>query len=237
MVPVYSQIWTNGMKVNTQAILNRRDLEREETAATLRRMKKVIQQFLPFPSDLHEGLLKYDPWYVKNSTKYRRAIADWASTPDVEDDYEQCQQIRGAVSNAWAKELGDKVSNGMNVLHYMTARVMLYDLARAKHVKEDGKSQSDGEARGKIKDTFTKEGNEKGVELIDCINKLAGIEQRIKLFITPYTQLIDPETDRMYPVVSSKLATRRMAASTPNPMQLSKRGESRYVRGFFLADL
>ena len=32
MVPVYAQIWTNGMKVNTQAILNRRDLEREETA-------------------------------------------------------------------------------------------------------------------------------------------------------------------------------------------------------------
>ena len=43
MVPVYAQIWTNGMKVNTQAILNRRDLEREETAQVLRRMKKVIR--------------------------------------------------------------------------------------------------------------------------------------------------------------------------------------------------
>jgi len=32
------------------------------------------------------------------------------------------------------------------------------------------------------------------------------------------------------------LASRRMAAKFPNPMQLAKRGQSTYVRGFFLAD-
>ena len=40
----------------------------------------------------------------------------------------------------------------------------------------------------------------------------------------------------MYPVLSSKLASRRMASATPNGMQLSKRGESTYVRGFYEPD-
>ena len=46
----------------------------------------------------------------------------------------------------------------------------------------------------------------------------------MKLYLTPYSQLMDPETHRLYPVVSSMLATRRMAASFPNPMQLAQTG-------------
>jgi DNA polymerase I-like protein with 3'-5' exonuclease and polymerase domains len=65
---------------------------------------------------------------------------------------------------------------------------------------------------------------------------MAGVEQRMKLFLTPYVLLTDPETQRLYPVVNSLLNSRRMAASSPNPMQLAKRGESTYVRGFFLGD-
>src|SRR5690606_21965534 len=41
---------------------------------------------------------------------------------------------------------------------------------------------------------------------------------------------------RMYPTVNCLLNTRRLAGSTPNLMQLAKRGESTYVRGFFLPD-
>ena len=37
------------------------------------------------------------------------------------------------------------------------------------------------------------------------------VDQRMKLYIQPYMLLTDPETDRLYPVVSSELATRRMA--------------------------
>src|SRR3546814_16956870 len=47
---------------------------------------------------------------------------------------------------------------------------------------------------------------------------------------------MDPETSRVYPSVSSKLATRRLAASFPNPMQLAKQGNSTYIRSFYLAD-
>src|SRR3546814_20538562 len=64
---------------------------------------------------------------------------------------------------------------------------------------------------------------------------MAEIEQRMKLYLTPYTQLMDPETSRVYPSVSSKLATRRLAASFPNPMQLAKQGNSTYIRSFYLA--
>jgi DNA polymerase I-like protein with 3'-5' exonuclease and polymerase domains len=73
-------------------------------------------------------------------------------------------------------------------------------------------------------------------DLIENINKLAGVEQRMKLYLNPYTLLTDPDTKRMYPSITSMLASRRMAGSNPNPMQLAKRGESTYVRGFYLPD-
>lgn len=74
------------------------------------------------------------------------------------------------------------------------------------------------------------------IGIIKCLNKLTDVDTRIKLYLNPYLLMTDPETQRMYPVISSLLNTRRMAARDPNPMQLSKRGESVYVRGFFLPD-
>ncbi|WMC09568.1 DNA polymerase [Oceanimonas pelagia] len=72
--------------------------------------------------------------------------------------------------------------------------------------------------------------------VIGALDRMTNIEQRIKLFINPYLYLTDPETQRMYPIISSRLNTRRMAAQDPNPMQLSKRGESTYIRGFYEPD-
>jgi DNA polymerase I-like protein with 3'-5' exonuclease and polymerase domains len=72
--------------------------------------------------------------------------------------------------------------------------------------------------------------------IIRCLNTLVGIDQRIKLFITNYRCMIDPNTDRIHPVLSSKLNTRRMASQNPNAMQLAKRGDSAYIRGFFQAN-
>ncbi|MFC7661765.1 DNA polymerase [Methylorubrum suomiense] len=83
---------------------------------------------------------------------------------------------------------------------------------------------------------FAMRHNRDALRVIDCINRLAGVEQRMKLYLTPYSLLVDPDTDRMYPQVTSLLATRRMAGSSPNPMQLGKRGEAAYIRGFYLGD-
>jgi DNA polymerase I-like protein with 3'-5' exonuclease and polymerase domains len=72
--------------------------------------------------------------------------------------------------------------------------------------------------------------------VVDSINTLAQIEQRMKLYLTPYSQLMDPETGRMYPTVNVHAGNTAHGCSTPNGMQLAKRGPSRYVRGFFEAD-
>lgn len=72
--------------------------------------------------------------------------------------------------------------------------------------------------------------------ILNCLDAMASIEQYMKLFITPYLMLVDPETHRVYPTISSLLNTRRMGCQNPNGMQLSKRGESVFVRGFFLPE-
>lgn len=232
MVQKFSNIWTGGMVVNTTNVFARRDLERSTMADILRRMKAVVRNMLPF-SDRLSANLAGEKWY---SDKYRKQIVDWAASPDCTDDYQQCQQVRGPVSNAWAVEKGDRESMGPNFSHYMPMRVLMYDLIDTKPIRSEGKIQSDGEARGKLKDRLGKVDRDDAIAIIDAINEIAGVEQRMKLYLTPYTQLMDPETGKMYPLVSSMLATRRMAGSVPNVMQLAKRGESTYVRGFFEAD-
>lgn len=236
MAAVFSDIARGGLKVNTGAIIDRRESERQEMATILRGLKQTVRELLPFPVGPHEGLVKYDKWYVKNLSKYRGQLIDWADSPDCDDPFEQCHQVRGPVSNAWATDLGHGESVGVNLSHYMPVRTLIYDLTRTKIIVSQGKTQSDGEARGRLKDRFDKEGNQLASKLIDWLNKIAGVEQRMKLYLTPYTQLMDPDTGRMYPTVTSMLATRRMACEEPNGMQLAKRGESVFVRGFFEPD-
>lgn len=231
MVKQYSDIWVGGLKVNVDAIWSRRDQERANLAKILRIMKGAVRALLPFDEKLWSPL--DDAWYLKNGNRYRDQITAWARSPDSDDDYVQCRQIRGPVTNSWSQERGDPESTGPNFSHYMPIRVLIYDLLRSKAIRSEGKVQSDGEARGKLIDRATREEHKL---LLKCINDIAGVEQRMKLYLTPYTLLMDPETGKLYPTVSSMLASRRMAASYPNPMQLAKRGESTYVRGFFEAD-
>ena len=226
MIHVFADIWRDGMRINAQAVLRQRDTERHNYAEALRDLQVTIRQMLPFPDEPSKGLMNED-WYAKNWGNYRRKVIDWASLDLSADDYSCIQTTAGAVSNAWATEKGARKSTGPNFSHYMVMRTMMYDLPGIKPILSDGKVASDAKARAKVK----------GIDpLIAKMNQLAGIEQRMKLYLTPYLQLIDPETDRVYPVVSSKLNSRRMAASFPNPMQLAKRGEATYIRGFYLPD-
>ncbi len=210
-----------------------------------------MKDLLPFPQAHHTSLMGRDSWYAKGADKYRQRIEDWANLPNCEDDYEEVKQVSGAVSNAWAKEEeGITKLNGPNITHYMVMRTLIYDLTRQKLFVEHGKTQSDADARGRLilrvekqlagtaerPEGMTDDQLKATLRLLNSITEMAGIEQRMKLYLTPYSQLMDPETDKMYPVLSSKLAARRMATSFPNPMQLAKRGESTYVRGFFEAD-
>lgn len=249
MIHVFSNIWHEGMRVKTENIFDQRDAERVGMAHTLRGLKETIKGLLPFPAEPHEGLMTED-WYKKGHAKYRKQIVDWANSPDLVEKAEpdedgfypeqpeavifgQCHQVRGPVSNAWAIESGELESNGPNLSHYMPIRVLMYDLLGQKVIRALGKVQSDGEARGKLLDRLEDKAHQ---AVIKGINEISGVEQRMKLYLTPYTQLMDPETGCLYPVVTSMLVTRRMGASVPNVMQLAKRGASTYVRGFFQAD-
>ncbi len=236
MCQMYSDMWFNGMVVNTENILARKLTERETNAIILREMKAHVRSMLPFPAEKNAKLAKADSWYDKNYEKYRQQIVQWAYTDDESDAFSQCYQVRGPVSNAWAAEKGLKEGRGVNLGHYMPQRTLIYDLTGADPIITFGKTQSDGEARGKLKERFQLEGDEAGAKLIDYLNMIAGVDQRMKLYLTPFSLLMDPETGKLHPTVSSMLASRRMGASTPNPMQLAKRGESTYVRGFFLPD-
>jgi DNA polymerase I-like protein with 3'-5' exonuclease and polymerase domains len=232
MIHIFSAIQRGGMRVDHGAIADRRALERENAAETLREMKAAVNELLPFDKDLHAGLLRYENWYAKNGHKYRQNLCEWAASPDHTDAFNQVAQVRSPVTSAWCEELGVAQGDGPNLSHYMPVRVLLYDLIGAELIFDQGKVQSDGETRGKLRDQL--EGPARTV--VECLTELAAIDQRCKLFINPYSLLTDPDTKRLYPSVSSMLATRRMGCTTPNAMQLAKRGESAYIRGFYLPD-
>ena len=228
MIYVFADIWSTGLVIDLDAVRGKREEERQNYAAAVRKMHALIREMLPYPETLNSGL-KHDKWYAKNPYGYRKKIEAWAKKDLPSDDFKAVYSTAGPVSAAWASDLGLPKSSGPNLSYYMSVRSIMYDLTGLKPRMSEGKVASDKKARDKMRG--------RGIDdLLDLMAELAGIEQRMKLYLTPYTQLIDPETGRVYPVVSSKLNSRRMAMSNPNGMQLAKRGESTYIRGFYKAD-
>lgn len=247
MVHVFSDLWRGGMRVYFDNIVSRREMERAEYANLLRSLRAALRDLMPFDEEAHPELKRREKWYFNhdkgtfNGAKYRRLLADWVALDDHEDDFEECIRVSSAVGNAWFADRKDHrprdIKKLLSIQHYMPQRVLLYDLMRSKLIFDMGKIQSNGEARGKIKTWFEEnDPNPAKLQVIECLNKMAGVDQRMKLYLTPYVLLTDPETQRLYPIVSKLLNTRRLAAATPNAMQLAKRGESTYVRGFFKGD-
>ena len=249
MSRVYSDVWCEGLRVDIEAVKRAQQMEREKTAAILRIMKKGVKALLPFPEEPHPKLKKYDKWFYQekmvddelvikeNYKRYRQKIVDWANLPDCDDPFDQLYQVRSAISNAWAEDQELKASTGVNLNHYMPVRTLLYDLCHFSYIQADGKTQSNGEAQKTMRERWIKKhGEVKGdaaLLVLDCLLHLGKAEQIMKLFVTNYLQLTDPETGKMYPVLNSLLNTRRMALSFPNVSQLPKEG---YVRTFFLPD-
>jgi DNA polymerase I-like protein with 3'-5' exonuclease and polymerase domains len=220
-------------------VLARQAFERENVAELLKEIKATLRQMLPFQSEPNETMVKFQPdWYLGKDGKFyerkRKQIEDWVNSPDSDDTYTMVTQVSNPIGNAW----GELKGNGrLNLTYWQTMRTILYDLMGHRLVRVGGKVASDAEARGRILTTFEKEGNELYVKFLHLISKFASVEQAMKLYITPYTHLVDPETNRVYPTINSMLATRRMAMQNPNGMQLAKRNkEINYVRSYFLPD-
>lgn len=246
MVQLYADAWREGIRLDLQQVFERRDIERRNMAATLREFKALIKQALPFPAEPHPILARKEKWYfdpAKEGTSKpqgyvgkRAQIEKWANSPDSADDFQQVFQISNPIGNAWAEERGIKVpsSGKLNLVYYHAMRTIMYDLLRLPMQYDEGSVSSDKDARGRIRETLDKD-TVPG-RLMTLLQSMADIEQRTKLYLTPYTQLMDPDTSRVYPSLSSQLATRRLATSFPNPMQLARSGESAYIRSFYLGD-
>jgi DNA polymerase I-like protein with 3'-5' exonuclease and polymerase domains len=237
MIHVYAEVWRTGLRVNFPAIAKRRDQERISYAQTVREMKVLVRELLPFPEEPNESLLKREKWYQNGKhLGYRRKIETFAKSKDYDDDFKAACQLAGAVPNAWAEDRGEAKPSSVNINHYMAMRTLLHDLCGLSTVISGGKVSTDAASRLKLVERATKAEKTTAVAIIQLLNTMASIDQRMKLYLTPYGMLVDPETERLYPVLSSMLNSRRMATRFPNPMQLAKRGESTYVRGFYLAD-
>jgi len=253
MVEVYSDCWLNGIRLDLDAVYEERENERANMAAALRKFKAQVKQMLPFPDEPHEVLLRKEKWY-KNWAKKRKQIEDWANSPDSDDDFEQCFQVSNPIGNAWATEKQVKVpkSGKLNLVYYHGMRTLMFDLMGLDMEYDQGSVASDKEARGRAKEKLLSKLPDKTItpelmneeerldqlrlDMMGTLQDMSDIEQRMKLYLTPYTQLMDPETSCVYPVLSSILATRRLAMSFPNAMQLAKSGDSAYIRGFYHGD-
>lgn len=234
MIHVFADLWKKGMKINLEAVKRQRQVEREKYAEVITELHTLVQELLPFPEVPHAGLMgdsAMNGWYARSEGKtYRKRIEAWAKNPLPKTPFEIAHTTGGAVSTPWATEHGLGKSQGPNFSHWMMMRTLMYDLCQNKVILSGGKVGSDNAAREKLR---------KKVEdprMLDLLQEIGAIEQRMKLYLNPYLLLCDPETSRVYPVVSSQLNSRRMAASFPNPMQLAKRGESTYIRGFYEPD-
>lgn len=234
MIHVFADCWIEGIKLDLEAIVERQAIERKHYADLIRQTKAAIKALLPFPTEPNKIMMEHQArWYPGAYEKKRKQIEDWANSPDSVDDYEQCLQISNPIGNDWS---GLNGTGRLNLLHYYAMRIILHDLLGHKLVRVGGKVASDAEARGRMAKTFEKSGETDKVDLLNLFTQLSGVEQAMKLYVNPYLNLIDPETGRVYPTINSLLATRRMAMSNPNAMQLAKYGESAYVRAFFLPD-
>jgi DNA polymerase I-like protein with 3'-5' exonuclease and polymerase domains len=242
MVRVFADCWRDGLRLNSEEVTAKRDAERANMAQILREFKPLIASYLPFPDEPNEKLMdKQAKWYVgpggANWKRIRERIINWALSPDSANDFEQCTQCSNPVGNAWADECGVALpKNLLNPVYYQGMRVILHDLMGLPLVYSEGEITSDKEARGKMLIKAEKAGDERAQAVLKAYQRLADVEQTMKLYLTPYSQLMDPETHHVYPNISSELATRRMACSFPNVMALSKYSESKYVRGFYLPD-
>lgn len=233
MIYAFAEAQVGGLSMNLPAIYERQQLERKNTAALLREIKAAIKKLLPFDQELNEKLAESQSYYKKSGHNKRKQITDWCNTPDSDDDYEMVTQVSNPIGNDWS---GLKGNGRLNINYWQTARVLFYDLMKHKLVKVSGKVGSDADVRGRIMLTFSKSGEEDKLELMKLLDRMGNVEQAMKLYITPYTNLVDPQTLKVYPSINSKLATRRMAMQNPNAMQLAKRGSSAYVRSYFEPD-
>lgn len=207
---VYAQMNATGLRVDVDAIYKAQDEQRIIYAAALRKMQGLLRQALTENRTEHERLAKYSPWYVKNKDKYHTQIKAFVNA--VGTDYELVNHhVRSPVGKGWS----ELEPNVINLSYYMGKRVILFSVLGLTPRIEAGKIISDADGCNMLKEKAKKEGDLLAAEVLETYETIASIEQALKLFINNFIKLTDPETNRMYPTISSLLDTRRTAVSNP----------------------
>lgn len=203
---------------------------------------------------------KVDKAGVSGYTKYRDKVEKWIKLKPgtVEEELSRIggslyEEDEASSANTVFKSKKAPAGN-VNLSHYMPVRTIIFDLFQEKPTYSKGKITSDADAKGRLFERVTKriekieagdQVDDDGVDLdfekrklnaIKKLNELSRIEQTMKLYLKPYQNLMDPETEHIYPLISALLNTRRTSMQDPNGQQWVKRGDSVYVRSFVLAD-
>lgn len=226
MVSVFSDVKIFGIRANLESVAERTTHELENARNQIKSLKVALKKLLPFPNEPQEQLLRESKWYPKGWQKYRKQVEIFVDLPN---DGTELTQINGGISN----NITEAKTGVINLSHYMPMQIIFYDLMGLKPIKKDGKITADKEVRGKL---LKKCKTEEQKEVLHILNEIARLDQVFKLYLTPYVKLCDPQSKRFYPDITCQLATRRMAMANPNGQQLAKRGDSTYVRSFFLPD-
>ena len=209
MCHIFGKLWQEGMSVNLPAIYERRGINRTEVAGLLVKFKELLRPAVSELPPFNTQLARYDSWYkLAAHSKYHQLLTNWLAQPDNVSELELCTQVRCATGNAWwedEKGSGSKTPAQLSLNHYMAMRYILHVVFGLPIKVERGKVQSDAEARDEMGDH----------PILALYKRLGMIEQAMKLYVTPYIFLTDPETLRMYPILSSNLATRRTAGQNP----------------------
>lgn len=265
MTEVFSEVWGTGVKIDIDRVKEMREFERAKVAGILRTMKAAVKEMLPFPFLVHEKLEKYDAKrnhekYRDDITRWanmpdsevdftqcyqvRTAISKaWAADMGKPESKGMSityfQVVRGILYDllGCSFQLGGdgKIQSDKDAQDKMRSR-FIKKAVEAQHIMFDPK---DKEQRFPLRlhcsdDEWTRAKNT--IIILDSFKALASADTTMKLFINKYLNLTDPDTGRIYPVLNSLLASRRMALAEPNLSQLPKFGGGAYVRSFFKAD-
>jgi DNA polymerase I-like protein with 3'-5' exonuclease and polymerase domains len=230
MCKIYSDVWRQGVRIDPEGVKAVAQVEKKRAANLVRDLQELLKEQLPFEDEPCVGLGD-EKWYSSKWENYRKKVTDFCAADLTDNDDTTLGILSGPIATSF-----DVPPGNINLAHYMVTRTILYDLLNTKVVRSGGKVQSDADTRGRLERRFAKQEQEAKQKIVRCLSEISGIDQRLKLYLAPYIMLVDPKTSRLHPQLMSDKATRRMGMIDPNPTQLGKRGESVYIRSYYLPD-
>ncbi|WCD44185.1 putative DNA polymerase [Xylophilus phage Lumi] len=165
MIHVYADVRMGGVNIDSAQVKRRKLEERVNVAPLLAGFKAAIKTLLPFPEEVHEKLVKYDPKFygklvgdeLTTAQRYRGQVSAWANTSNLDDPFQELWRTRTSVVKQWCEERGEPMNKvGINLEYYQVVRCILLDLCNLSFQLSDGKIQSDADAVARMRQRHMK---------------------------------------------------------------------------------